>query len=987
MRGDITSHNEYVRGSTLRTLCKILCWNVIEPLVADIYENLKHRHAYVRRNAVMCVYSLHENFGLDVTDAIEEMESLISVSSDTQTKRNALLFLGAVAPDKAIEYVLQLAQEREASEETTHENAVDIVEVEESTLVSTDTTQLAVLSLCRRAVALHPELRSSLLREVFALAEDELHPSVAFEGCNALMTLTANRQAVNTAVKVYLRLLNTQSDNNIRLLVLDRLAALVVTQSAVIESHLEDLLRVLEVPHIAIRKKVLEISLKVLSRNSVSTFVTVLRKHLIDTTKSNDILAKQDENNVEFRRILARCMHLACSMHPDAATSVVHVLLDLFAETDAATSSEVILMIRELACRAPQLRTAILSRIVTGFNEMYQSVVIRVALWLLGEFTSIESEQGSPSGDEKVVETLQAIISAAGTAPFLPTQGERGNNCNVDIREEKVVIESPNNVAANPDAPPPNKGITPSTPLRKFIQLGDWLVSAVTCQTIASLMVRATSSPKAIPTSLRQEAILVVANIAKFARDDSTAGPHSDAATRATQALRAILADVQAGDAGSSVERQRFAEHAASARTCLMEVIEAQAESSTDEFDEAVRMKMMSADSSLGSTKNLMSGGTILKSSAAKPITFRQLQQHADTSHQGAVDEKTAGTLSLLGSRTAGSQLGGGADKAGAAFLKKLTKVQQMSGCADPVYVEAVLNIEEYSGTVELFVVNRTSETLTNVTIELLTSSTDLRIVDRPSAFSLGPFASKTVTASLHISSTEAGSLFGYLTLTLREGANSGPFLAKKTNSEDASPTSQVIPLDKIHIDLLDMLRRNWSTESAFRQMWLDFEWENRIEVGSESCDVKAYVLHLLEHTNLTVVRHGETAVAFNQMFKNFGGVSRGRSFSSTSPSSPASMKGNRSGSNVGVSSLEELETKAYIAHVSTLPEMQRLKPDTSFFSVNLYGKSIFAEDVLANLSIRREGNGLEGTVRIRARSRGIAISLGDRISYINKNA
>eukprot|EP00388_Colpodella_angusta_P047382 GDKK01072554.1.p1 GENE.GDKK01072554.1~~GDKK01072554.1.p1 ORF type:complete len:779 (+),score=173.05 GDKK01072554.1:187-2337(+) len=584
LRSDITSHNEYVRGSTLRTLCKITCWNVIEPLVDDIFENLKHSHAYVRRNAVMCVYSLYENFNYDVSDAVEIMENLISIGTDIQSKRNALLFLGAVAPEKAIEYVLHLAQEREKHQDE-EEPEVEIIEVQENASVGTDTIQLAILSLCKRAVSAHPELRNTLLREVMSMAEDEHNPSVAFEGCNALMALTANKQAVNTAVKMYLRLLTCQSDNNIRLLVLDRLAALITTQSSVIEAHLEDLLRFLETPHTAIRKKILEMSLKVLTRSSVTTFVSVLRKHLMDTTKNTDALSKQDEHNVEFRRILARCMHLACSMHPEAAASVVHVLLDLFAETDAATSSEVILMIRELVCRAPQLRNAILTRIVSGLNEMYQSIVLRVALWLLGEYTAVDSEQGTPESDAKSIEALEAIVNTVGTAPFLPTSGERGNNCNIDIRDENVSItttktgsrgsqpaltqqqplvaqtrtvvlpdgsygtetyyNTPNTVnpssadAAN-DADAANvvKGTLPNTSLRKFIQYGDWLVAAVTCQTIGSLMVRATSKPGVIPAKLRQDAVLVVANITKFARDDSSAGAHADVTLRCTQTLQ-----------------------------------------------------------------------------------------------------------------------------------------------------------------------------------------------------------------------------------------------------------------------------------------------------------------------------------------------------------------------------------------------------------------------------------------------------------------
>ncbi|KYK64937.1 beta-COP, partial [Toxoplasma gondii TgCatPRC2] len=37
-----------------------------------------HRHSYVRRNAVMCVYSIVKNFGLDaIPAAIDQIEQML----------------------------------------------------------------------------------------------------------------------------------------------------------------------------------------------------------------------------------------------------------------------------------------------------------------------------------------------------------------------------------------------------------------------------------------------------------------------------------------------------------------------------------------------------------------------------------------------------------------------------------------------------------------------------------------------------------------------------------------------------------------------------------------------------------------------------------------------------------------------------------------------------------------------------------------------
>merc|ERR1712025_554476 len=58
----------------------------------------------------------------------------------------------------------------------------------------------------------------------------------------------------------------------------------------------------------------------------------------------------------------------------------------------------------------------------------------------------------------------------------------------------------------------------------------------------------------------------------------------------------------------------------------------------------------------------------------------------------------------------------------------------------------------------------------------------------------------------------------------------------------------------------------------------------------------------------------------------------------------------------------------------------------SSFVAVNLYSKSIFGEDALANVSIEKLQDGkLSGSVRVRSRTQGIALSVGDRITIVQR--
>ena len=58
MRQDLISPNEFIRGRALRLVSKIMIRSVLETLVPAVIDSLKHRHFYVRRNAIMCLYSI-----------------------------------------------------------------------------------------------------------------------------------------------------------------------------------------------------------------------------------------------------------------------------------------------------------------------------------------------------------------------------------------------------------------------------------------------------------------------------------------------------------------------------------------------------------------------------------------------------------------------------------------------------------------------------------------------------------------------------------------------------------------------------------------------------------------------------------------------------------------------------------------------------------------------------------------------------------------
>lgn len=94
LRKDLLSPNEYIRGRTLRLVSKISLGFVLENLTEAIMQNLNHRHYYVRRNAIMCLYSIYQHTGTElIEDCIDEIEKMLINETDLSTKRNCFLLL------------------------------------------------------------------------------------------------------------------------------------------------------------------------------------------------------------------------------------------------------------------------------------------------------------------------------------------------------------------------------------------------------------------------------------------------------------------------------------------------------------------------------------------------------------------------------------------------------------------------------------------------------------------------------------------------------------------------------------------------------------------------------------------------------------------------------------------------------------------------------------------------------------------------------
>jgi coatomer subunit beta len=80
-----------------------------------------------------------------------------------------------------------------------------------------------------------------------------------------------------------------------------------------------------------------------------------------------------------------------------------------------------------------------------------------------------------------------------------------------------------------------------------------------------------------------------------------------------------------------------------------------------------------------------------------------------------------------------------------------------------------------------------------------------------------------------------------------------------------------------------------------------------------------------------------------------------------------------------------------FLEHIVASTNMNCLTPydktDVSMFlACNLHARSVFGEDALVNVSVEKKSDGkLSGYIRIRSKTQGIALSLGDRITAVQR--
>ncbi len=107
--------------------------------------------------------------------------------------------------------------------------------------------------------------------------------TVVYEAASSLTALTNNPVAVKAAAAKFIELSIKEADNNVKLIVLDRVDQLRQRNEGVLDDLTMEILRVLSSPDIDVRRKALDIALEMVTSKNVEEVVMLLKKELSKT--------------------------------------------------------------------------------------------------------------------------------------------------------------------------------------------------------------------------------------------------------------------------------------------------------------------------------------------------------------------------------------------------------------------------------------------------------------------------------------------------------------------------------------------------------------------------------------------------------------------------------------------------------------------------------------------------------------------------------
>lgn len=819
-------------------ISKLPYYDLYESVRSAIFENLNHKHAYVRKNALACISVTLQHFGIDSlpNDIIDRLKDLIDKDTDFTVKRSAYLTLSKIDSDECLRVTKELLSKTE------------ITEISEQFILA------IIKHLKTRAKSTIPTEKARIIKLMIEFFQHKSN-TVQFEIAYSLLDISSSSSIVKHAVNVMSNLLIDINDNNTLLIIIKRLNALKLKYKAVLEENVITYTTILNKSDLTqnIRNIILEMISELISENNINQVLHLLKLQF-------NALKSTSEGFLEFKFRLLETFFNGIKRFPKVNREFILFFVEksigIITIKDKSFKDEQCAFIREVFFLFKDNSADIYEVVLRNFEDVVNQDMLTSLLYILSEYSMNYSS---------LLRSAFELIS------------KNIGDLELELKENELASKE---IGGSLDSLS-----TTTKTITKTVLLKDGSYGTET--TVVNLAELNKKDKSFLRENLLNTNYFFACNVAvaitkvHFSLVNSKEFLEEEFNDYYFRTLSVLCALIRMDSCRVFKDQSNLVR----INTCLDLVTENRSEEffallkeSRLAFESLLEQQNTSINSSTNNTNNPYN--CVNNKGESKPleilvpqqqvnfkngkmqkpgtfIGFRQLTPY-DAENLGFLDDeveddynnkleeeleamlsndsnqvnanlKANSVTSNLNTNVANT-----ASNMSSSNSEKKTFVETLTGSEDHLSVEAVIEIFTFDIVVEFNVKNRSKEDLQNITLELF-APTNLEIIEKAPVFSLKKGESTKVKSCIKFTSSCNSFIFGEISFSNFRG------------------TVYSINLSGVFINLLDTYAAPCS-ENNFRKCWMNYSWEHKTIIVSKSKSFREFIEFICLNLNLKLI-------------------------------------------------------------------------------------------------------------------------------------
>ena len=793
IRKDLDSPNEYIRGRTLRLLTKLPYKEILENVKAAVFDNIKHVHPYVRSNAIMCVLSFIDNFGVDIVpDSLpDDLKEIILKDTDTATRRNAYVLYSRISPMESLSLTQEIMENNEISE-------------------LGDLFALCIVENLRKLNKIFPQKSSNFIHLLLELSVHKSH-SVLFEIGSLLLEISSNPNVVSSAVNILCSLLHEERDNNTLIIILKKLYNIKNRHGEILQ---EQILTFANLINLNYAVELRNLSFKLIDELiTESTITQVFDKFMNIFTQLNSV--NESEFTIELKSSMLKCMLKNIIKFPKIDKIYILFVLEknitfkkdkLFVYSQISTIKQLFTVYNKSEDENSILiLNEMLKKIIKLFEEIDQYEIMETCIWILANYS-------------KDVPLLQQSFDL-----ILKNLGD----LNFEFLEEELTLEKMDSDIINNDSA--KRTVT------KTVILPDGTYGTVT-EILDVKEIKKQKEFKYLRKFILETSFYFSANLVSaltniiFKMNKLKFDKFKIYYFNTLNIICAILKM-------NSKLIYKDPDNTNHIKMCLKFLL-SNNNTIYDEWNSYMQkyekqLKLAQDQTKLEQELSNIKSKDFKNNQPDDFISFRHCKIYDPDNPDLGEDESD---MNLINKQNVeiNDELFNTNSSSRESDNKKRRFVEVLSGTEDPLFVEAEVNIYTYDLSIEFTIKNKSKNALQNVSLQLFVPK-EFSIIEKPPIFTLEPNETVHVRSSVKFTKTINAYIFGQISFNNFKGENS------------------FMHLSGLFIELLSTYKENIS-DLDFRKNWSDYTWEHNVMIVSRKKKFSECVNELIKGLNMTLV-------------------------------------------------------------------------------------------------------------------------------------